>query len=448
VYLVAVPAGSTAILHAVSTTRFVSGSGTTWPVRPLPDDGSSRFTVNTTIYTWSQAAVTGTLTVTGEWGGSATARCTLPAGDGACMVPQLQASAVKLWWPRGLGPQQMYNVTASFAPSSSSSSSSSSGAPAATSAAATALSAVATRRIGFRLAALVTINDTSAEAVKRAATTEGTGNHTLMLRINGAAVAARGANMIPMELMEGRIVPGMHTNLVASAAAANFNTIRVCGGGIYPLDEWLDACDEYGVMGIIDMQYSTDGIFPGASDTPTQEAELRHQVRRMAHHPSVVWWSGCNECGGIGALADVIAEEDQSRSIRAASPSIGYQAGVHTLDDHPSGTGLRQRHHGPPSTHGLPWHIGESHGPYNFASLWPAVNGGGQGKAVTLGVNGSESPLPKIQPGYETGPSQPGYFVSESGATVMSSFESMSATLSKENWGVHSAPFYERNYPW
>ena len=29
----------------------------------------------------------------------------------------------------------------------------------------------------------------------------------------------------------------------------------------------------------------------------------------------------------------------------------------------------------------------------------------------------------------------------------MSSFESMSATLSKENWGLHSAPFHERNYP-
>ena len=53
----------------------------------------------------------------------------------------------------------------------------------------------------------------------------------------------------------------------------------------------------------------------------------------------------------------------------------------------------------------------------------------------------------KIQPGYRTGVTEPGYFVSESGATTMSSFESMSATLSKENWGLHSAPFHERNYP-
>ena len=85
--------------------------------------------------------------------------------------------------------------------------------------------------------------------------------------------------------------------------------------------------------------------------------------------------------------------------------------------------------------------------PYNKASEWPGVNGGGKGGPVQLGVNGSTSPLAAIQAGYETGQAQPGYFVSESGATTMSSFESMSATLSKENWGLHSKPFYERNYP-
>ena len=59
VYLVPVPSGSAAILHAVPTTRFVSGGGSAWPVKPLPDDGSSQFTVNTTVYTWSKEAVAG-----------------------------------------------------------------------------------------------------------------------------------------------------------------------------------------------------------------------------------------------------------------------------------------------------------------------------------------------------------------------------------------------------
>lgn len=445
VYLTAVPSGSVAIMHAMPTTKFHGE----YPTTPLLDDGSAMFSVNTTVHTWAAAPVKGTLTVTGEWGESVQVQCTLPAGAGACIAPSLKASNVSLWWPNGLGSQAMYNVTASFAPDTATlPASASAPAPALAPAPAPAPApVVAARRVGFRYVALVTINDTNPAEVAAAATAEGTGNHTLMFRVNGAALASRGANMVPMELMEGRIVPGMHRNLVESAAAAHFNTIRVWGGGIYPLDEWFDACDEFGVLGIIDMQYSTDGIFPGASDTPTQEAEIRHQIRRMGHHPSIAVWSGCNECGGIGSLANVIGQEDQSRSVRAASPSLGYSAGVNRLDDHATGETLVQRSHGPPSTNGLPWSIGESHGPYSKAAMWPAVNGGGTGKPPDPSINASANPMAKIQPGYRTGVAEPGYFVSESGATSMSSFESMSATLSEENWGVHALPFHERNYP-
>eukprot|EP01050_Picozoa_sp_SAG11_P009519 SAG11_NODE_900_length_6632_cov_2.693403_7_plen_65_part_00 len=51
-----------------------------------------------------------------------------------------------------------------------------------------------------------------------------------------------------MESMEGRYVEGMHRQLVKSAAAANMNLLRIWGGGIYPLAEFSDACDEEGVM--------------------------------------------------------------------------------------------------------------------------------------------------------------------------------------------------------
>ena len=58
-----------------------------------------------------------------------------------------------------------------------------------------------------------------------------------------------------------------------------------CSGGIYPFDEWFDACDERGILVFEDMMYGTDGIMPGASATPNQEAELRHQIRRMGQYP-------------------------------------------------------------------------------------------------------------------------------------------------------------------
>lgn len=56
------------------------------------------------------------------------------------------------------------------------------------------------------------------------------------------------ANMIPMETLEGRYVAGMHRRLVQSAAEGGMNMLRVWGGGIYPYQEWFDACDEFGIM--------------------------------------------------------------------------------------------------------------------------------------------------------------------------------------------------------
>ena len=42
------------------------------------------------------------------------------------------------------------------------------------------------------------------------------------------------------------------------------------------------------------MQYAQSGHAP--ANEPTQEAELRHQVRRLSSHASIVLWDGCNEC--------------------------------------------------------------------------------------------------------------------------------------------------------
>eukprot|EP01051_Picozoa_sp_SAG22_P011376 SAG22_NODE_1086_length_5629_cov_2.137251_4_plen_540_part_00 len=104
-----------------------------------------------------------------------------------------------------------------------------------------------------------------------------------------------------------------------------------------------------------------------------------------------------------------------------------------------------------PKAPGAHWAPGERHGPYakGCSSDSRSVNGVNQApKPVNPSINASAQPLAQIQPAYPTGLGLPGYFVSETGATTMSSFESMSATLSEANWGLHSAPMFERNYSW
>merc|ERR1740117_1112959 len=111
-------------------------------------------------------------------------------------------------------------------------------------------------------------------------------------RVNGAAMYSRGGNMIPMDELEGRLDGLAHRYLVRSSAEARMNTLRVWGGGMFLPREFYEACDDYGVLVYHDMQYA--GALPKA--TATQDQELRHQIRRLSHHPSIALWDGCNEC--------------------------------------------------------------------------------------------------------------------------------------------------------
>eukprot|EP01047_Picozoa_sp_COSAG01_P040741 COSAG01_NODE_3448_length_6086_cov_4.407049_4_plen_124_part_00 len=120
---------------------------------------------------------------------------------------------VRLWHPHGHGAQPLYNITATVSVLGDGVAASGEGSQSS----ATAVIAT-TRRIGFRHVALVTINDTDAAEVAAAAAKQNTGAFTMMFRVNGAALYARGGSMIPMDLLSGRLSAEAHHRLVQSAA--------------------------------------------------------------------------------------------------------------------------------------------------------------------------------------------------------------------------------------
>ena len=101
-----------------------------------------------------------------------------------------------------------------------------------------------------------------------------------------------------MEELEGRHSDGAHRRLVQSAAEGGFNTFLLWRGGIFQHDAWYDACDELGILIYHDAMFAQGNHAPAV--TPMQTAELQYQVRRLAEHPSVAIWDGCNECNGHG----------------------------------------------------------------------------------------------------------------------------------------------------
>jgi len=70
-------------------------------------------------------------------------------------------------------------------------------------------------------------------------------------------------------------------------------------------------------------RYAQDGHQP--TEEKTQELEIRHNIRMLSEHPSIIIYDGCNECqvymddpnASIYAtfVMRIVAEEDYSRSI-------------------------------------------------------------------------------------------------------------------------------------
>ena len=194
-------------------------------------------------------------------------------------------------------------------------------------------------------------------------------------------------------------------------------------------DAWYDACDALGIMVYHDQMYAQQGHAPVAN--AVQDSEIRHQVRRLSHHPCIVMWDGCNECHvvintptGVYAtfVMTVVAEEDASRAVWPSCPSDGWSAGVDRLTARPNGSpkGL------------LPAGQGkiETHGPYEHGSGFPSVNG--PNSLVLFPSN-----LPITVTPTDTGPQHKNIFASEFGCVTFSSFESMSATLDEAHWSLH-----------
>ncbi|MBA3909104.1 MAG: beta-mannosidase [Rhodobacter sp.] len=167
-----------------------------------------------------------------------------------------------LWWPAGLGPQTLHDLTV------------------------TGQGATASRKIGLRDMRLVSEPDRA--------------GRSFGMQVNGRAVFARGANWIPADALHGRITPAAVRGLLQSARDANMNMIRVWGGGRYEPDWFYDLCDEMGLMVWQDFMFACH-LYPSTPEFLAEvDAEVRDAVARISHHACMAIWCGDNEL--IGAL--------------------------------------------------------------------------------------------------------------------------------------------------
>ncbi|MBO4599473.1 MAG: hypothetical protein J5641_01910 [Bacteroidales bacterium] len=113
----------------------------------------------------------------------------------------------------------------------------------------------------------------------------------------GKPIFVKGANWIPCHSFP-IMTPAMRERyryLLTSAKEANFNMLRVWGGGIYEADYFFELCDSLGLMVWMDFNFSC-ALYPSDDEfLDNVRIEAEQQVRRIAQHPCVVVWCGNNE---------------------------------------------------------------------------------------------------------------------------------------------------------
>lgn len=198
-----------------------------------------------------------------NWSGS----FRVEAGVQAVELP-LTIANPKLWWSRGLGDQPMYTFTVAAVEGNVELSRRSA-------------------RTGLRSVKLIRKPDAKGSS--------------FYFEVNGIPVFAKGANHIPNDSFVTETTTERYRHEIASCAEANFNMIRVWGGGIYEEDIFYELCDEYGILVWQDFMFACS-MYPGDQaflDNVREEA--MDNVRRLRNHPSIALWCGNNEIDGAWA---------------------------------------------------------------------------------------------------------------------------------------------------
>ena len=185
-------------------------------------------------------------------------------GNGSTL--EVQINEPRLWWPNGLGEQNLYQVSVTLISLDRTIDSK-------------------TFKVGLRTIELKQENDEFGKSFQ--------------FVVNGVPIFAKGSNWIPADSFITRFSDIQLEKLIADAAVAHQNMLRVWGGGFYEEERFYDLCDKYGILVWQDFVFSCS-IYP--MDEPdfieNVRIEVEENIRRLRHRASLALWCGNNEMEG------------------------------------------------------------------------------------------------------------------------------------------------------
>ncbi|MBQ4153374.1 MAG: hypothetical protein IJD11_03365 [Oscillospiraceae bacterium] len=260
------------------------------------DRGKLRCRVFSTLHDKATENIDLTVTVAGK---EYTAHFDKMPEDGT-LTAELTVDQPKLWWPIGYGDPSLYEVTVVLKVDGKE-------------------IARKVRKVGFRH---VVVNQKPHPEE---------GNY-FIFEINGQPVFMRGANLVPNDILNVAMTPDRYEKLVSLAIGANFNFLRIWGGGVYESDALYEICDSRGIM--LWQEFIAACAVVPIEDKVLLESfkkEAVHQTRRISGHPCLVAWCGNNEIGWAqkgpfhAGEDDPLYEEILPSIVKAEDPEKYYQ---------------------------------------------------------------------------------------------------------------------------
>ncbi|MBE6770081.1 MAG: glycoside hydrolase family 2 protein [Ruminococcaceae bacterium] len=187
-----------------------------------------------------------------------------PKGEAVSLKPNCENEIEnpQLWWPNGFGKQPLYTVKINLLENGEIVDSNE-------------------KRIGLRTLTLAREKDEWGESFCHC--------------VNGIKIFAMGADYIPEDNILSTLTKERTEKLLKHCVDANFNAIRVWGGGIYPHDYFYDLCDELGLLVFNDLMFACMCLPDDEKMYETVAVEVEQNLKRIRHHASIAIVSGNNE---------------------------------------------------------------------------------------------------------------------------------------------------------
>lgn len=185
--------------------------------------------------------------------------------DGSCQtapicggIGELEIKEPQLWWPNGYGDHPLYTVTVDAGEKGS-----------------------VTEKIGLRT---LTVSNREDEW----------GNEFAFV-VNGEKIFSMGADYIPEDNLIPRTNRERTAALIRSCVEANYNTVRIWGGGYYPEDWLYELCDENGLIIWQDFMFACAEYRVTDEFEATLRREFQHNIKRFRNHACLGLFCGNNE---------------------------------------------------------------------------------------------------------------------------------------------------------